>query len=102
MHFHVASRGLAINFGFPAGGGGVCFNCPNKIIKNFPRSLSSLGFYKFNSYQATLISQFPKFIWFWWFYCYNFDHADFDRKLINQAFRYALLFLVFLHFPTIS
>ena len=26
-----------------------------------------------------------KFILFWCFYCYN--HADFDRKLINQAFR---------------
>ena len=48
MHFHVASRGVAINFGFPAGGS--CFNCPCKIIKIIPRSL---GFYKLNSYQAT-------------------------------------------------
>ena len=45
VHFYVASRGVAINFGFPAGGS--CFNCPFKIIKIFPRSL---GFYKLNSY----------------------------------------------------
>ena len=45
MHFHVASRGVAINFGFPAGGS--CFNCPYKIIKIFPRLLS---FNKLNSF----------------------------------------------------
>ena len=47
MRFHVASKGVAINFGFLAGWS--CFNCPYKIIKKFPRSL---GFYKLNSYQA--------------------------------------------------
>ena len=33
MNFHVASSGFAINFEFPAGGGGSCLNCFNKIIK---------------------------------------------------------------------
>ena len=82
MHFHVARRGVAINFGFPAGVS--CFNCPYKIIKNSPPSLS---FYKLNYLLGHLISQFSKVILFWWFYCYNFYHANFDRKLINQAFR---------------
>ena len=59
MHFHVASRGVAINFGFPAGGS--CFNCPYKIIKICPRSL---GFYKLNSYQATLFLSFQKLFCF--------------------------------------
>ena len=41
VNFHVTSRGVTINFDFPAGGGGgSCLNCYNKIIKNFPRSLS--------------------------------------------------------------
>ena len=36
MNFNEASRGVTINFDFPAGGGGSCFNCSNKIIlKNF-------------------------------------------------------------------
>ena len=30
MNFHVASRGVAINFDFPAGGS--CLNCSHKII----------------------------------------------------------------------
>ena len=42
MKFHVASRGVAINFDFPAGGGGSCLNCSNKIIKQFC-SLASLA-----------------------------------------------------------
>ena len=48
MNFHVASRGVTLNFGFPAGGGGggSCLNCSNKIIKNFPHSLRSLDLYK--------------------------------------------------------
>ena len=81
MHLHMASRGVAINFGFPAGGS--CFNCPYKIINFFPRSL---GFYKIKLLSGHLISQFSKDILFWWFYCYNFYHANFNRKLINQAF----------------
>ena len=60
MHFHVARRGVAINFGFPAGVS--CFNCPYKIIKIFPRSL---GFYKLNSYQlATKFLSFQKLFCF--------------------------------------
>ena len=59
MHFHVASRGVAINFGFPAGGS--CCNCPYKIIKNFP---CSLGFYKLNSHQANLFLSFQKLFCF--------------------------------------
>ena len=47
MHFHVGGRGVAINFGFPAGVS--CFNYPNKTIKIFP---PLLGFYKYISYQA--------------------------------------------------
>ena len=39
MNFHVASRGVTFNFGFPAGGGGSCVNCSNKIIRFFSRSL---------------------------------------------------------------
>ena len=31
MNFHVASRGVAFNFDFPARGS--CLNCSNKIIK---------------------------------------------------------------------
>ena len=75
MNSHVASRGVTINFGFPAGGS--CFNCPNKI---FPRLLVFF-------ISGHLISQFAKVILFWSFYCYNFYHADFHRKLFNQAFR---------------
>ena len=42
----MASRGVTFNFGFPARGWGSCLNSSNKIIKNFPRSLRSLDFYK--------------------------------------------------------
>ena len=34
-----------------------------------------------------LVSHFAKVTLIWWFYFYNFYHADFDRKLINQALR---------------
>ena len=46
MNFHVA-RGVAINFDFPAGGGGggACLNYSNKIIKKNPSSLRSLVIY---------------------------------------------------------
>ena len=57
MHFHVARRGVAINFGFPACVS--CFNCPNKIIKIFPRSvfinltlIRPLNFSVFKSYSV--------------------------------------------------
>ena len=47
MKFHVASRGVTINFFFPAEGegGGACKNCYNKITKKFPHSLCSLDFF---------------------------------------------------------
>ena len=51
MNFHGVSKGVAIYFGSKAGGG--MFELFDKIIKNFPCSLRSLGFYKLNSYQAT-------------------------------------------------
>ena len=42
MNFHVANRGVAIDFDFPAGGGGCpCLNFSNKIKKK-NSSLSSL------------------------------------------------------------
>ena len=44
MKFHVASRGLAIKFSFPAGGGGSCLNCSNNMNKIFSRLLRSLHF----------------------------------------------------------
>ena len=57
--FPCGRRGVAINFGFPAGVS--CFNCPYKIIKIFPHSL---GFYKLNSYQATSFLSFQKLFCF--------------------------------------
>ena len=54
MNFHVTSKGggVAINFDFPAGGGGggSCLNCSNKIIKKKFSLARSLAFYLFISY----------------------------------------------------
>ena len=55
-----------------------------KNIKNFPRSLRSLGLYKINSFklirQATKFLSFyfasAKVVPFWWFYCANFYHEN--------------------------
>ena len=75
MNFHVVSIKKII-VGSPltlaSQQGVACFNCSNKIIKNFPRSLRSLGFYKLNSSQGHLISQFAKVIMFWWLQPYSF------------------------------
>ena len=87
MILHVASReGVTINFDFPAGGGGSCLNCYNKIICVLLINLlylvrQGIKFHSFYFCNA-------KVILFWCFYLYNcYIHADFDRKLINQAFR---------------
>ena len=95
MNFHVASRGVAIYFDIPAGagGGGSCLNCSNKIMTN-DSSLACLLLinllYLVRTCRKTerflfFIFASPKVILFYYFYRYN--HADFDRKLINQAFR---------------
>ena len=42
-----------------------------------------------------------KVILFWWFYCYNFYHADFDRKLIGlSGFQKGPIFPTFGRVPT--
>ena len=106
MNFHVANRGVNFNFGFPAGGS--CLNCSNKIMKNFPRSLHSLEFYKLKLFKyiylrrplnfTVFISPSVEVVLFWWFYCCNFYHADYDRKLKTIP----LLYVMFLLFPTFS
>ena len=73
---HVASRvGVAINLGFPAWGS--CFNCSNKIIQKL--FLTRFARSDFN--QSTYFFSLHKLSWFAVFFCYNFYHADFDRKI---------------------
>ena len=80
---------------------GSCLNCFNKIIKKNSSLASLARVYSLISYIklgrpinfSAFIFASAKVILFWCFYCYN--HADFDRKLINQAFRYVLFFPYF-------
>ena len=101
MNFNLASRGwrVTINFDFPAGGS--CLNHFNKIIKIiFSLPLLArvlfiiLLYFRYSGpYISQLFLQAQIFILFGCFYSYN--HADFDRRLNNKAFRWVLFFPIF-------
>ena len=68
MNFHVASRGVAINFGFPAGGS--CLNCSDKIIiKNFLASLAHVLLINL----LYLVRQANKFLSFYFCKCKSYS-----------------------------
>ena len=95
MNFHVAGRGggVAINFDFPAGGWGVRFNF-FQYFKKIPHSLRFARSCLFINL-LYLVRQANKFLSFYFYKCKSYsilvflcyNHADFYRKLINQAFR---------------
>ena len=99
------------NLWLPSGGGGggwSCLNCSNKIIKkslDFYR-LKLLYFYKGRplNFAVFIFARLSvKVILFWWFYCYNFYHADFDRKMIElSGFQMGLLSLLLPYFMSWS
>ena len=66
VNFHVASRGVAINFDFPAGVGS-CLNCSNKIIKKNSSLASLAGVLLINV--LYLVKQANKFLNFYFCKC---------------------------------
>ena len=74
MHFHVASMWSPLTL------------ASQQVVQSF-KFFHAGSVFIIKLLSGHLISQFSKVILFWWFYCYNFYHANFDRKLINQAFR---------------
>ena len=78
MKFHVASRGVTIKFGFPAGwfmliASLARFYKKNKLLYLVRQATKLLIYFIFASAKGIVL--------LWWLYCYNF--TDFDRKLID-------------------